>query len=204
MISFGFVIVTFRQFVYELAFSEYFIVLFILHNASVTCWESRINFLIELDLEMKGLRRCYQQDRAHWRITHWHWRLSVAILKISTVKISCVSFTATRLQFKYFIVVFLLGPIILTNQYPSLPPFTFVYNMLAICAGGGDIIRVDVMKLVKIGHQRDMDSSYNLGNLESEVFLQNSLSLLFSFGICLRFRVDSPLILGHFFGITSD
>lgn len=37
MISFGFVIVTFRQFVYELAFSEYFIVLFILHNASVTC-----------------------------------------------------------------------------------------------------------------------------------------------------------------------
>ena len=37
--------------------------------------------------------------------------------------------------------------------------------MLAICAGGGDIIRMDVIKLVKIGHQRDADSAYNLGEI---------------------------------------
>jgi len=59
----------------------------------------------------------------------------------------------------------IMRPIILTNQHPSLPPFTFVYNMLAICAGGGDIIRVDVMRLVKIGHTREVDASYNLDML---------------------------------------
>ena len=59
------------------------------------------NRFIELDLEMKGPRRYYQRGLARWRITHWHWRLSVAIQRTSTVKISCVSFTSIGFHFSW-------------------------------------------------------------------------------------------------------
>lgn len=80
-----------------------------------------------------------------------------------------------------------MRPIILTNQHPSLPPFTFVYNMLAICAGGGDIIRMDVIKLVKIGHQRDADSAYNLDLLS---IVQLTTACLYTSGSKFHYLKD--------------
>ena len=79
----------------------------------------------------------------------------------------------------------LTGPLVSSNSQSAISPFTFAYNVLAICVGGGDITRADLLKLLEMSRYRDGDASqtYSYYHIGKKKKLVRSFPMLLTIGI---------------------
>jgi len=92
----------------------------------------------------------------------------------------------------------IIRPLVSSNSQSAISPFTFAYNVLAICVGGGDITRADLLKLLEMSRYRDGDASqtYSYYHIDLLSIVTMTLACLYQSNskyLYLRYQMESPL-----------